>query len=103
MASSNLPAEPGKQYEFTQSENQVIGGLAGKMRIVGIFTLALGVLYLAAAAFQILAIPQARAAHLLPAVSTVIAGLIYLAVGCWTLNAASSFRLIVTTQGSDIR
>src|SRR5437773_11777815 len=36
----------GAQYEFTQQQNTEIGNLAGKMRFVGVFSVAFGVIAL---------------------------------------------------------
>jgi hypothetical protein len=47
-------------YEFTPGQNEVIGGLGGKMRFVGIFALVLGVLNLIVALLVVSAIYRDR-------------------------------------------
>jgi len=48
------------QYEFTQEQNTLIGGLAGKMRFVGAFSVAFGVVGLLITALVVVAICRDR-------------------------------------------
>ena len=62
------------------------------MRFVGYFLIAIGVLLILAGIINF------RAGGF----STIIQGIVQLIVGIWTAKAATSFQLIVKTQGSDI-
>lgn len=79
-------------YEFNNSQNQLIRQLAQKMRFVGYILLALGVLVIVAGIVN----------FRLGGFATVIQGIIQLIIGIWTAKAATSFQLIVKTQGNDI-
>jgi hypothetical protein len=85
------PTRP--QYEFDPEQNALIGSLAAKMRFVGLVLIALGVLALlgSAATFR-----DVRDGNL------IIFGLLQVIIGVWTRSAASSFRQVVETKGSDI-
>lgn len=78
-------------YEFNNTQNQLIRQLAQKMR-VGYILLALGVLVI------VPGIVNFR----LGGFATIIQGIIQLIIGVWTAKAATSFQLIVKTQGNDI-
>ena len=77
-----------ENYEFTSTENEKIGQLAGRMKFVGITF----VVFACLAAVAIFA----------GEIGGLIRGIFYLVVGIWTLSAAKSFRRIVDTQGNDI-
>lgn len=79
-------------YEFNNSQNQLIRQLAQKMRFVGYILLALGVLVIVAGIVN----------FRLGGFATIIQGIIQLIIGIWTAKAATSFQLIVKTQGNDI-
>ncbi|MEM1169730.1 MAG: hypothetical protein AAGJ08_11795 [Cyanobacteria bacterium P01_H01_bin.35] len=78
-----------RQYEFDQSQNELILDLSNKMRFVSYFLIAGGVLS------GIIGLLGLNAGVIIPAVVDIL-------IGVWTLNAASSFKLIVDTQGNDI-
>lgn len=80
------------RYEFNQSHNQLIKDLAQKMRFVSYFLIALGVLLI------IGGIVSVRSGL----ISGIINGVLQILIGFWTTKAASSFKLIVDTQGNDI-
>jgi hypothetical protein len=82
-------------YEFTVAQNDVIRTLSRKMKFVGVF--------------YVLASVVVGLAGLISLFFAPIIGVIYmvlltpeLLIGIWTINAASSFRLIVDTRGHDI-
>lgn len=79
-------------YEFSQSQNELISDLAAKMRFVSMFLIGLGVLATITGLVTIL-----RGGF-----SSIISGIVYLVIGIWTNKAASSFKMIVETQGNDI-
>ncbi len=78
-----------KQYEFDRSQNELILDLSNKMRFVSYFLIAGGVLS------GIIGLLSLNVGVIIPAVVDIL-------IGVWTLNAASSFKLIVDTQGNDI-
>ena len=78
-----------RQYEFDQSQNELILDLSNKMRFVSYFLIAGGVL---AAIIGLLGLNP----------GVIIQAVVDILIGVWTLNAASSFKLIVDTQGNDI-
>lgn len=97
LQSGYIPEAEGHQvefqpYEFNNTQNQLIRELSQKMRFVGYFLIALGALLILAG------IVSFRAGGL----STIIQGIVQLIIGIWTAKAASSFQLIVKTQGGDI-
>jgi hypothetical protein len=81
-----------QQYEFSSSQNELITQLAEKMRFVAYFTIGLGVLVAIAGLFTVLR----------GGISNIITGVVQIIIGVWTNKAASSFKLIVNTQGNDI-
>lgn len=81
-----------QQYEFSSSQNELITQLAEKMRFVAYFTIGLGVLVAIAGLFTFLR----------GGISNIITGVVQIIIGVWTNKSASSFKLIVNTQGNDI-
>ncbi|MBD2742784.1 hypothetical protein [Coleofasciculus sp. FACHB-1120] len=79
-------------YEFDQTQNQLIRDLAQKMRFVSYFLIALGVLLV------IDGIVSIRKGE----IGGIVSGVVQIVIGFWTSKAASSFQLIVNTQGSDM-
>jgi hypothetical protein len=79
------------EYEFSASENRVIGDLSWKMHYVGMFLVAVAGLTTVYALFD-----------LVDRIGNLVAALIYFAIGWYTINAAASFRQIVETEGRDI-
>jgi len=80
------------EYEFDDSQNELIQTLASTMKFVGYFLIAVGVL---TGISGILSIAQGGFVGL---VQGVVQGII----GFWTMRAAQSFQLIVDTEGRDI-
>lgn len=79
----------GQQYEFDQSQNELILDLSNKMRFVSYFLIVVGVL---AGIIGLLGLNA----------GAVIQAVVQILIGVWTLKAASSFKLIVNTEGNDI-
>ncbi len=82
-----------REYEFDGNENEVIGGLAGWMAVVGVI---MGI-------FGLLQVVLGMAAlGSMAGILTVGEGVCMMLIGGWVLGASRSFKDIVTTQGSDI-
>ena len=81
-----------EQYEFSNSQNELIKNLAEKMRFVGLFLIIGGALALLGG---ILALRQGG-------LGNIFNGVFYIILGFWTQKAASSFKMIVDTQGHDV-
>ena len=113
---------PSPQYEFTEDQNKVLGDLAAKMRLVGLFLILVALVsFLLTAALLLFVfrdqlppdvvdkIPK-EAYKLVPpsnqlwgiAIYSGVAGLIFLLFGMWTRFAAAGFQKIVDTKGHDI-
>jgi hypothetical protein len=97
------------QFEFTGDQNQLIGSLGGKMRLVGLVMVIMGFCTLfMAVLIAVGGQSEAKLKELPPATfwSIVgyyaIAGLFYLMLGSWTRSAGGSFQQIVSTRGQDI-
>ncbi|MGD1701754.1 hypothetical protein [Dapis sp. BLCC M229] len=78
-----------KQYEFDGSQNELILDLSNKMRFVSYFLIAGGIL---AVIIGLLGLNP----------GVIIQAVVDILIGVWTLKAASSFKLIVDTEGNDI-
>jgi hypothetical protein len=97
------------EYEFTGDQNQLLGSLGGKMRLVGLVMLIMGFCtLLMAALIAVGGQSEPKLKELPPATfwSIVgyyaIAGLFYLLLGSWTRNSGGSFQQIVSTRGQDM-
>ncbi len=88
---SHLPGSVPKEHEFDISENETISGLSGWMGFVGIVLIVLGILQCIGG---LLSLPYG--------ILTLGQGVCLLMIGIWTWRASRSFRMIVTTDGSDI-
>jgi len=84
-----------EQYEFSGSQNELIRDLSQKMNFVSSFLKVVGVIN---AIGGVLAIVQRQP----NGASAIINGVVYVLIGVWTSQAASSFLKIVDTQGNDI-
>ena len=81
-----------QQYEFSSSQNELIKQLAEKMRFVAYFLIGVGVLIAISGLFTLLR----------GGIGNIINGVVQIILGVWTNKAASSFQLMVNTQGNDI-
>lgn len=128
---SNVPPPAMQEYEFSDSQNQVIGDLARKMSLVGFALMLFGVLQIASgittfiggrnparilAAAKDAGVPAEQMAKLETALSTggwftpftavaissILVGLLLLMVGTWNQQAANGFAGMVLTKGQDI-
>jgi hypothetical protein len=110
------------RYEFTEGQNRQIGGLARKMRLVGLVAIVLGVVNLLLAILLLIyafrdrlpaealrRIPEDTLRQLAPpsqlwaiVLQAMASGLIFLLIGLWTRSSSAEFRKIVDTTGRDI-
>ncbi|MEA5517708.1 hypothetical protein [Limnoraphis robusta] len=88
-------------YEFSTSQNELIGDLAKKMNFVATLLIAIGILGIF---LGIINIFNALSASEKTAIvlNNLIQGVFSVLVGTWTKNAAKAFTQIVTTAGTDI-
>lgn len=91
------PAAPAvsSQYEFTYSENAVIGNLGSKMSLVGLFMLGIGFF------FFVTGLVRWAQSHDLD-IGLLFLSLLFIVVGIWTHRAGREFRSVAETQGKDI-
>ncbi|OGQ52718.1 MAG: hypothetical protein A2W66_00425 [Deltaproteobacteria bacterium RIFCSPLOWO2_02_56_12] len=88
-------------YEFTDSQNQTVSQLAGRMKWVGVFFVALGLAFGLLGVAGLVATEGAVDLIVKPMILVMVAVIFFLS-GIWTVNAARLFTLIVQTTGSDI-
>jgi hypothetical protein len=85
-------------YEFTNSQNELIGDLAKKMNFVGILMIASGVISVLAGIVTLFtALSQGGFDF-----SSIINGVFLVLIGWWTRNAAQAFGRVVSTTGMDV-
>ncbi len=85
-----------EKFEFNREQNRLIADLATKMRGVGVFLMASGILCLVACGIGL-----ATGRSGIVAVS-LLAGIFFSATGFWTTRAGRSFKGVVDTEGNDI-
>ena len=85
------------EYEFSQEQQRIIGGVGSSMRIVGLVLLVVGGL---CALIAVLSGNNGQSGTSL--VGSGIQGMLALTIGTFTWNAGSAFRRIVSTQGNDL-
>ena len=91
------------EYEFSRSQNELIGDLAHKMDFVATLLIILGVVALIAGILSVISVlTQPGSEVIIAALNSLIAGIFFLLIGTWTKNAASAFKQIVSTAGTDI-
>lgn len=81
-----------RHYEFDGSQNSLIQDLSQKMQFVSYFFMVMGGLTVIGGLFTLFK----------GGLSNIITGVIYFVIGLWTGKAASSFKMIVDTEGNDI-
>lgn len=81
-----------ENYEFNQSQNQLILDLSKKMLFVSYFMMAGGVLGLLSGFINITK----------GGFAGVVQGVVLLITGFWTINVSKAFQAIVNTEGNDI-
>jgi len=85
-------------YEFTGSQNELIGDLGRKMNFVGILMILGAILSLITGLITLFMARTKGTVDL----SALVQGIFLMVTGLWTRNAAQSFKRVVTTTGSDI-
>jgi hypothetical protein len=97
---------PSSTYEFSPSQNELVGNLAKKMRLVGLVTIVFGVLALLAGIVHAVGLVSNEAARTDMAIPMTVAmflyAFVYLCFGVWTRQAGNGFYGIAATQGNDI-
>ena len=83
------------QYEFTYSENSIIGNLGSKMSFVGRFMLGIGLFF-----FASVIIRWVQSHHL--EVALLFLTLLFIVVGIWTHRAGREFRSVAESHGKGI-
>jgi len=87
-------------YEFTGSQNELIGDLGRKMHFVGILMILGAILSLASGVIALFTAKTNGFSNI--NISGLVQGIFLLVTGLWTRNAAQSFKRVVNTTGSDI-
>jgi hypothetical protein len=83
------------QFEFDETQNELVGDLAKKMSFVGLLLLFMGILNLIAGGITIFS-------NVEEGISNLVGGVIFALIGFWTRNASASFTQIVDTEGEDV-
>lgn len=82
-------------FEFSDVQNDVISRLSGRMKFVGIFYIVVGAMMGLGTVAMLFVMPPVAVIYGLVTAAEIL-------IGLWTNNAASSFRMITSTQGNDI-
>ena len=92
---SSVASPVSSQYEFSYSENSIIGNLGSKMSFVGLFMLGIGLFFCASVIMG-----WVQSQHL--EVRLLFLSLLFIVVGIWTHRAGREFRNVAQTHGKDI-
>lgn len=84
-------------FEFGESEELILSGLASRMRLVGLFILGIGLFVFA---YGVIRMVDARALQG-GEVGYIFAGLLDFVVGIWTFGAGSEFKKIADSPHKD--
>ncbi|MBP0000399.1 MAG: hypothetical protein J7641_15610 [Cyanobacteria bacterium SID2] len=101
---SNLP-ESQAQYEFDNSQNELVGDLSKKMSFVATLLIVFGILSLLNGVIVLVSsfsATEAANSSISEVFSAIVNGIFMVVVGLWTRNAANAFQNIVKTEGRDI-
>jgi hypothetical protein len=128
---STTPVDSSGEFEFSESQNKLIGSLAGKMGLVGFVMVFFGLLQMINGVTTLFmtrspdrVVLAAQSAGMskegletlkkslsggfwsspitAPAIGFIFAGLLLFLVGLWTRQAAAGFAGIVLTKGKDV-
>lgn len=83
-----------KEYEFDINDNEVFNGTAKAMKFVSVATFVFGILYVLAGVLSL--------ASPIQGVIDIAMGICMIMIASWLWSAASSFKMIVVTEGNDI-
>jgi len=87
-----MTSEFSQEYEFNNSQNELIQNLASTMKFVAYFLIVVGII---SAISGLIAITRGG-------FTALVQGVVQGIIGFWTIKAAKSFQLIVDTEGRDI-
>ncbi|MEK7669964.1 MAG: hypothetical protein AAB330_01860 [Bacteroidota bacterium] len=82
-------------FEFSDVQNDVISRLSSRMKFVGIFYIVVGAMMGLGTVAMLFIMPPVAVIYGLATAAEIL-------IGLWTNNAASSFRMITSTQGNDV-
>lgn len=97
MDENNQSLPEDENYEFSNEQNEMITLLSSKMNSVGIYFYAVGIIS------GVFAILNLFSKQTLNFIYPIIQAAIFLIIGNLTKSAATSFKMIVVTKGSDIK
>jgi hypothetical protein len=92
---ASVPHAGAHQYEFSYSENLIIGNLGSKMSVVGLFMLGIGLFF-----FASVIIRWVQFHHL--EVHLLFLTLLFIVSGIWTHRAGRAFGSVARTHGKDV-
>ena len=101
MSDPKQPEFKSAQYEFTDEQNKVLGGLVDAMKVVAGMMKILGLVFLIFFAMEAIQAANGGVGYG-PAVGLGSGALLCLVIGFWTGASAASFRKIVDTKNEDI-
>jgi hypothetical protein len=91
-----MPPGGPSQYEFSPTENAIIGSLGSKLSFVGLFMLGIGLVCFISVIVRWIQLEDLEVIFLL------FLTLLLIPVGIWTHRAGREFRSVAVTEGKDI-
>ena len=91
--------DSGQEYEFNEEQNHELTKLWHHMKVLGFLLIGMGALF--AILFVIVPLIEGNVS-VTKEVIAILATIIFVILGAYTVRAANSFKLVVTTEGSDI-
>jgi len=85
-------------YEFNTSQNESIKKLISQMMFVSIFLIVLGALFAGFGIYHLVS-PEGS---IIKFIINIVMAVVLVVMGVVTINSASSFKLVVNTEGNDI-
>jgi hypothetical protein len=92
---SLMPPGGPSQYEFSPTENAIIGNLGSKLSFVGLFMLGIGLFCFISVIVHWFQLQYLQ-------VFLLFLSLLLIPVGIWTHRAGRAFRSVAETEGNDI-
>lgn len=87
-----------EEYEFDESQTELINDLSKDMRFVGIFLIAVSVLSIIGGSLE-----WGLDGNIVGGVWYIYSGILNIFIGVWTVNAATFFKLIAEDRGTDMK